>query len=155
MNINNLNTYSKPSLSLAAMCLERLLNGEPNTDIVPRNNGQGRKRDYRGLNNEVITEVQMIKLMGVTRDTVRDLYSKYNGDCKEILAKHGYTRIRKATKLTKYKDQDGQQMTQRAIARKYKISSKVVQKCFELHNFDHVKSFEMLLKEIEKRGLNK
>lgn len=153
--MNNLNPRNRQTtnISLAAMCIKRLKDGEPCTDAMSRNNGQGRLRDYRDLEGGKVTEARMVEIMGVTRDTVRDLYSRYNGDCDKMLKNHGYTNTRLGVSITKYKDQDGQKMTQRAVAKKYGISSKLVHQYFVLHAFDHVKAFESILKYIEKRDL--
>ncbi len=145
MNLNNLNTISNPLISLAAMCLARLEAGEPNTEVIPKERANTAPKDYRGLENQPLTESQMVDLMGLTRGRVRDLYREYKGDCAKMLSLHGKTKT-VFSRQTKFKDKDGTQMCSREISRKYKIIQDRVTYIFDKCNFDHIAAFAMLEK---------
>ncbi len=134
---------------MASMCLARLENGEPNTQVVSRK--RRANSEFKDLEGNPLTEGQMIDLTGLTAGTLRDLYTRYNGDCSKILANHGKTRTTSALQ-TKYRDRLGVQMDSKQLGKKYGINPDRVCFAFNKCKFNYVKAFE-LLEKLEGREL--
>jgi len=144
MNINNLNTYQKPVISMADMCLARLEKVELIMDVTPRRK-KIRSRDWVDMNGCELNDLEMMKTSGLTMVSLRHLWNKYKGDCRKILTCHGLgLKKRGGRTCTKYRDKDGNRVGQRPIMKEYGLSQKVIAEIFEGVEFDHVKAHEAI-----------
>lgn len=88
MNINNLNTYQKPSFSLASMRLDRISNGPPKMESVPPAKkkkckiakGRAALTKYRSREGELIGIFRVATRERIGQAKVKELFdeAKFN-----------------------------------------------------------------------------
>jgi len=144
MNINNLNTYQPSIISMADMCLARLKNGEPNTDVIPRKSTLSANKKWFDQNGDEITLNEMHKITGIKREKLCWYHTKYKGDCHEIFKRHGLTKVKKASKNSKYKDRNGEYLQLAKIKMREKISQDKVAELFKKAKFNHTQAYKMI-----------
>lgn len=143
MNINNLNTYQKPLISMAEMCLQRLIDGPPCCEISPMR-GKTVTRNWVDLDGKEITIREMMQITELTESTLLGLWKTHNGNCEKIINGHGRLRESGRKKYTKYRNRNGDREAKHDIAKSLGISREKVKSAFELVDFDFKKAFEIL-----------
>lgn len=142
MSINNLNTYTTPSVSIAKM----LLNGL-NTDFRIDTNGKKKRKStnlgttytgavYRDAGGNIVKRKHLADHYGVSCRYVYDTFKKFNGDYKKalpIIAACSET----ARPSMKYKDRSGEPVSLVRIAVREKMSQLKVSKHFARASFDY------------------
>ncbi len=144
MNLNNLNTPQPFNVSLSAMCIQRLIDGDPVCEISPRT-ATKRTREWIDLDGNELSDREMIKLTGLSRVSLLNLWRRYDGDCLQIIPNHGKGLKKQGGRnCSKYRDRDGKKSGQIALHKSLGITRSKLKDFFEIAEFDHVKAHELI-----------
>lgn len=142
MSINNLNTYTTPSVSIASM----LINGL-NTNFRIDTNGKKKRKStslgttyngsvYRDAGGNVVKRKHLADHYGVSCRHVYDTFKKFNGDYKKALPVIAACSETDRPSM-KYKDRSGDPVSLVRIAVREKMSQLKVSKHFTEAGFNY------------------
>lgn len=140
MSLNNLNTYKKPSIDMATMCLASIERGGIDEDCNFRNSSK-RTLEWFDLNGKPLNDAQFLELVGIGFPAAERLYYRYKKDCKKIIKHHGYANKRVMTG-TRYYDRKGNRVKQVDVKQAEQISHEKLVTFF--NNNDYVTAYKLL-----------